>query len=115
MNYLGIALKVKTRGEIQDNPHGLIDRTLQEMNEAYKAGTLEWMKVNKPDRWGKMLILERRINGMALEGNMDGLRGALNEYQSLILGMVKEFKAPKEKRGQDFFNFVERPKSPGTG
>lgn len=57
------------------------------------------MKANRPDEWGKMLTLERGINGMALGGNLDDLRGALNGYQTLILAMVKELKALKEKKG----------------
>jgi hypothetical protein len=67
------------------------------------------MKANKPDKWRKILTLERRINGMVLGVNLNGLRRALNEYQSLIVTMVKEFKSLKEKKGQEIFNFVEHP------
>ena len=115
MNYLAIALKAKTRWKVQDNPDGLIDRTLREINEAWEPGTVEWIKANRPDEWRKLLTLEQRINRMALGGNLNGLRGGLNEYQSLILAMVKEFKSPNEKKGQEMFNFVERPMSPGMG
>lgn len=76
----------------------LIDLTLEEIGRDYQPGSLPWMKVNRPDEWGKMLTLERGINGMALGGNLDGLRGALNEYQSLIPAMVKEFKVLKEEK-----------------
>ena len=72
----------------------VIDLTLKEIGKDYQPGTLPWMKVNRPDKWGKMLISEGRVNGMALGGNLDGLRGALDEYKELIVGMVKEFKAP---------------------
>ena len=97
MNYLGIALKVKTRGKIQDNPHGLIDRTLQEMNEAYKAGTLEWMKRSRPEDWKRMVALEGIINERALSGDIEGLRKVLKEYRELMLGMVKTFSCNGEQ------------------
>jgi hypothetical protein len=87
--------------------NGLIDLTLKEIARDYQPGTLPWMKVNSPEEWRRMLILEQRINGMALEGNLDSLRGALEEYQGLILGIVKEFRSLKEKKGHEMFNFVE--------
>jgi hypothetical protein len=50
---------------------------------------------------------------MVLGGNLNGLRGALNEYQSLIVPMVEEFKSLNEKNVQGMFNFVESPSPPG--
>jgi len=50
-----------------------------------------------------------------LESNLKGLREALDEYQGLILAMVKEFRAIREEKGQRMFKFVERPKSPWGG
>ena len=114
MNYLAIALKAKTRWKVQDNPDGLIDRTLREINEAWEPGTVEWIKANRPDEWRKLLTLEQRINGMALGGSIEGLREGLNEYQGLTLTMVKEFTL-KEAKEQGSFKFVERPKTTGTG
>ena len=55
----------------------VIDLTLKEIAKDYQPGTLPWMKVNSPEEWRRMLILEQRINGMALEGNLDGLRVGL--------------------------------------
>jgi len=52
---------------------------------------------------------------MALGGNLNGLRGALNEYQSLIVPMVEGFNSLNEKKGQGMFNFVECPRFPRTG
>lgn len=97
MNYLGIALNVKTRGEIQDNPHGLIDRTLQGMNEAYKAGALEWMKGSRPEDWKRMVAMETMINEKALTGDIEGLRKALEEYPGFMLEMVKAFSSGGEE------------------
>jgi hypothetical protein len=85
--------------------NSLIDLTLKEIAKEYRPEILAWMKANRPNKWGKMLTFERRINGMALGGNLNSLRGALNEYQSLILAMVKEFKSLNEKKGQGMFNF----------
>ncbi|GEM_PF-4208575 len=61
------------------------------------------MKTNRPDKWGEMLTLERRINEMALVSNLKGLRRILSEYQRLILSMVKEFKALRENKEQRVF------------
>lgn len=93
----------------------LISEALKEIASAYQLGTLGWMKVNRPDEWGKMLALEQRINEKALRSDTESLRKALSEYQELILAMVKEFKGVKEREKQEAFNFVERPKSPWTG
>jgi hypothetical protein len=91
----------------------LIDLTLEDIGRNYQPGSLPWMKVNRPDEWGKMLTLERRITGMALGDALDDLRGTLEEYQGLIAAVVKEFKVLKEEKGQGIFSFVERPKPPG--
>jgi len=93
----------------------LIDGTLGEIARDYQRGALCWMKVNTPNEWGKMLILEREINEIALESDTEGLRKVLSEYQSLILAMLREFKSLKEKKGQEMFRFVDRPKSPQSG
>lgn len=91
----------------------LTDLTIEEITRDYQSGTLPWMKVNRPNDWGDMLTLEGRVNEMALGGNIEGLKRALSEYQSLIITMVKDYKALKENKGQEMFNFVGRPKSPG--
>ena len=93
----------------------LIDETLKRINQEYQPGTLAWMKANRPNDWGSMLNLERSINKTALEGNFKSLREALDEYQGLILAMVREFRTLKEVMGQGSFSFVERPKSPWDG
>ena len=86
--------------------NSLIDATMREIAEAYQPSTLAWVKANRPDEWGKMLTLEQKVNEMAFRGDLDGLRGALNSYRELILAMVKRFKAEKEKKGQEMFNFM---------
>jgi len=115
MSYLDIALKTRVQMRVENNPYGLIDQTLKEIDEAWEPGTIEWMKANRPNEWGNMLTLERRINETALGGDLKRLREVLSEYQGIILIMVKEYKALREEKGQEMFNFVERPKSPGTG
>lgn len=67
------------------------------------------MKANRPHEWGKMLTLEGEINKRSLCGDLDGLRGVLNNYRGLILAMVEEFRCLKAKKGQGMFNFVECP------
>ena len=110
MGYLDKALETmqKQGGRIVN--HDLLDATLREIGKGYQPGLIGWIKGN-PDRWTVLLTLEGRVNEKALGGNIEGLREALNEYQSLILTMVKEFTL-KEQRS---FNFVERPQSPGAG
>lgn len=93
----------------------LIDSTLKEIARDYQPGTFPWMKAYRPNEWGTMLTLEGKVNEMALESNLKGLREALDEYQGLILAVVKEYEALKENKGQEMFNFVERPKSPRDG
>jgi hypothetical protein len=93
----------------------MIERTLQKINENYEAGLIEWIKLNRPNEWNKIRTLEGRVNEMALRSDLSGLREALSEYQSLILAAVKAYKALKENKGQEMFNFVERPKSPWGG
>lgn len=70
----------------------LIDLTLKEIAKDYQPWTLPWMKVNSLEEWRRMLILEQRINRMALGGNLDGLRRNLNEYQSLMQKSLKRFR-----------------------
>ena len=99
--------------------NSLTNETLERINQEYQPGTLVWTKVNKPDAWGKMLTMEERINKMALRGDLDGLRGALSNYQGLIFTMVKEFRTTKRENEnlleQRVFNFqMGRPVPPGT-
>lgn len=75
--------------------NSLIDSILEEIARGYHPGGLSWVKVNRPGEWRKMVLLEQRINETALEGNLKGLREGLNEYQDLILTMVRIFKTPK--------------------
>lgn len=46
--------------EILDDPHLLIDLAVQEINQGYKSGTIEWAKKNRPQEWGKGLPFWRR-------------------------------------------------------
>jgi len=91
--------------------NSLIDITLERIGQEYQAGTLPWMKANKPNEWSTMLTLEGRVNEMALGSDLSGLRDVLDEYQRIILAMVKEFTLKE----QGSFKFVERPQSPGEG
>lgn len=107
MDYLGIALKTRARMEAQgETPHDLIDRTLEKINQEWRPGALGWMKRSRPGDWTRMVALEGEINKMALEGNLEGLRGALGEYQSLILAMVRAFRTPRGEMG-NLFNHAD--------
>jgi hypothetical protein len=79
--------------------NSLIDHTLESINRDYQPGTLPWIKGNRPEKWEEMLTLEGKVNEMVLGGNIEGLREALNEYQRIILAMVKEFKKGRERAG----------------
>ena len=92
--------------------NSLIDFTLEEIAREYQPCALALMKAGRPDDWERMVVLEGEINKMALGSNTEGLKRALSEYQGLILTMVKEFKALKEKKGQGMFKFVESPGPP---
>lgn len=89
MGYLDIARQVKEEDDIEKSPHTLIDQTIREINKEWESRALEWIKVNRPEEWGKILAIEGKINSMALGGNIEGLREALNNYRGVILPMVK--------------------------
>lgn len=82
--------------------NSLIDDTLERINQGYHPGTLTWIKTNRPEEWGKILAIEGKINSMALGGNIEGLREALNNYQGVILAMVKFLKLVKGRTGNLF-------------
>jgi len=88
MSYLDIARQVKEEDGIEKNPHTLIDQTIRDINKEWKPEALEWIKVNRPDEWGKILAIENEINRMALAGDIDGLRKALEAYKKLFSGVV---------------------------
>ena len=77
--------------EILSDPHFLIDLAVQEINQGWEPGTLEWMKRNRPREWGKMLAVEGKINDSSLQKDSKVVKGVLAEYNSLMLSMVKEF------------------------
>jgi len=76
----------------------LIDQTIKEIGRAYEPGALSWMKKSHRAEWAKMLALEKKINKMALEKNMEVLREALSQYKTLILRMVDLFKGLHPRR-----------------
>ena len=82
LTYLG-----KHSGEwsqADSNPHSLIDDTLREIGETYRAGLLGVIKADT-QRWAKMLSIEAEINRAALSGDREGLRKALEAYKSMFL------------------------------
>jgi len=87
--------------------NSFIDLCLEEIARDYGPGTLPWAKANRPDEWKKMLTLERRVNEMALGDNQEGLRGVLDEYQELIVAMLKEFKSQPAHGRQGALAFEE--------
>ena len=86
-----------------------IESTLTEIAKRYEAGTLPWLKRNRPDAWERLLRLELRINTAALEKDKKGLTEALTEYETLIGEMVKTFKTPVGETGS--LNFGKGPQS----
>jgi hypothetical protein len=88
--------------------NSLIEATLEEISRDYQPGALVWMKANRPNDWGNMLTLERRINRSDLESDLRSLREVLSEYRELIFAMVKEYKALKENKGQGTLDFQGR-------
>jgi len=72
------------KGEILNDPYFLIEQTLQRINEGWESGTLEWIKVNRPDEWGKVIALEQEINEAAFERDFGKLKKVLERYQELF-------------------------------
>lgn len=86
------------REEILNDPYFLVEQTLCELNERWEPGALKWMERNQPKDLERMKTLEEKINQLALDGNLSGLKGALEDYKGLMLGIVKALGA--SKRGQ---------------
>jgi hypothetical protein len=62
----------------------LIDATLVLINLEYQPGTLVWIKLNRPDIWGKVIALEQEINEVTFEGDVGKLKKVLESYQELF-------------------------------
>jgi hypothetical protein len=67
--------------------NSLIESTLKEIAGTYQAGTLPWMKRNRPDEWKRLLGLEDRINQAALARDEVALTEALEEYPEFFREM----------------------------
>lgn len=72
-------------------PCFLIDQTLLEINRRYVPGTIESMKVNRPDEWDQMIALEKEINEKALKKDVEGLKKVLGDYKIFIQNMIRAF------------------------
>ena len=81
--------------EIMNDPHLLIEQALQEIEEWWVAGTLEWMKSSRLSEWHNMIGLEEKINHLAFESDVNGLKRVLSEYKELMLGITRVFQTPK--------------------
>ena len=71
------------KAEILKDPYFLIEQTIQEINKAWKPGTLSGLKP-LPGAWQRMLSLEDQISRKALAGDIDGLKKALEKYKGLF-------------------------------
>ncbi len=95
-------IKVLTahKTEIMNDPHFLIEQAMQEIDEGWVAGALEWMKRVRPSEWQNLIGLEEKINPLVFESDVSGLKEVLKEYKELVLRMARAFKTPKgETRG----------------
>ena len=79
-----------------------IDTALKEINRNYQPGTLEWMRVNRPEEWEKMISLEDRINQAALRGDEEELERVLVDYQILYLKW-RGYSKPSQGETLDLF------------
>lgn len=71
------------KAEILKDPCFLIEETIQEINKGFKPGTLSKLKPLQR-AWQRMLAIENEINRMALAGDIDGLKKALERYKGLL-------------------------------
>jgi hypothetical protein len=74
------------KAEILRDPCFLIEETIQEINKAWKPGTLSGLKP-LPGAWQRMLSLEDEINRKALAGDTNSLKKVLVEYKELFSGI----------------------------
>jgi hypothetical protein len=103
MGYLDKALEMMQKqgsGTINTN---LIETTLREIGKEYRPGALEWIRINRPEEWARMLTLEEGINQAALSRDMENLKQSLSNYQELILGVVEVFETPRGQTGNLFW------------
>ena len=67
MSYLDMALRAKKEESTQDNLHNLIDETIKKIEMVWSEGMLEWIKLNRPEGWVKVLAMGlRRSSGVTL-------------------------------------------------
>ncbi len=78
-----------------DTIDSLIRNALEKINENYEAGTLEWLRKNRPQERQRCLALEEDINEAALREDIEVLRRVLTEYKDLMLSAARKFR-PKE-------------------
>jgi hypothetical protein len=73
------------------DPMALINQTFEEIDQAWQPGALAWAK-KKSGFWQKMISLEERISEAALNREIPALKQTLEEYRTLMMGMIEEFK-----------------------
>jgi hypothetical protein len=91
-----LAILKAHKDKILRDPYFLIGQTFEEVNRAWEPGALAWAK-GRTGFWKKMNSLEDKISEKALKRDIPALKEALGVYKSLLLGMVKEFRAREEQ------------------
>jgi hypothetical protein len=85
------------KGAILKDPYSSMQQAIEEIDQGYKPGTLEWMKRSRPEDWKRMVAIEAMIKEKALTGDIEELRKALEEYRKFMLVMVKVFSSEGEE------------------
>jgi hypothetical protein len=84
--------------------HNLIERTLMEIGREYRPGLIGWLKEDR-GRWQRLLVLESRINEVALSKEDERvLKDTLDDYREFFgeMGVLftKGDALPLFKRGE---------------
>lgn len=97
-----LAILKDHKQEMLNDPSFMIDATLTEINEGWTAGAIEWFKRFHPEKLKELATIEGEINGMVMEGDVEGLKGALGGYRKHVEAMVELFKTEKDNSGNLF-------------
>jgi hypothetical protein len=106
MGYLDKALEAIQKQGCEVVSFDLIESTLKEINQSYRPGLVEWVKVNRSEAWAEIQQTEEVVNNSTHSGDNFGLRQALNRYRELWCQMIRGCEADKRKPGPQGTHFA---------
>lgn len=96
MRYLDKALETLQKQGSGTINTDLIETTLQEIGKGYLPGALEWIRINRPQEWARLLKIEATINQIALAQDERGLTMTLSDYRKFFHDMISAYQGKGE-------------------